>query len=73
MSRRKKWKPWNGHKDIPYYGDRDEYTGHGTDDGVDACKDANAEMGLPPYHPAGFHEAKRLGWIKKKPKDDSDI
>ena len=45
----------------------DEYYGvDGSDDGVDACKDANAEMGLDPYNRAGFYEAKRRGWIKKK-------
>ena len=33
--------------------------------GVDACKDANAEMGLPPYHSAGYHEAKRRGWLSR--------
>lgn len=55
--------------DILYHGDSDdEYTGYGSDDGVDACKDANAEMGLEPYHSAGFYEAKRLGWLKKKDK-----
>ena len=32
--------------------------------GVDAVKDANAELGLDPYNSAGFDEAERRGWLR---------
>jgi hypothetical protein len=34
--------------------------------GVDACKDANAEMGLDPYNRAGYYEARRRGWLRRR-------
>ena len=40
--------------------------------GVDACKDANAEMGLDPYNPAGYYEAKRCGWLSPKTPEKED-
>ena len=55
----------NHHKDAGYY-----YGGYGSDDGVDAIKDANAEMGLDPYNSAGFSRAVKNGWIKKKTDKD---
>lgn len=42
------------------------YGAFGSDDGVDAIKDANAEMGYSPYDSRGFYEARKRGWIKKK-------
>ena len=42
-----------------------EWTGYGTDDGYDACKDANAEMGLSHDDPRGFYAARSYGWLRK--------
>ena len=55
-------------QDIGYYGDDDDedyWTGHGSDDGYDAMKDANAEAGRAHNHPAGFNDARRNGWLRK--------
>ncbi|MBV1929316.1 MAG: hypothetical protein KUG81_07380 [Gammaproteobacteria bacterium] len=60
------------YKDDRHYLDRDddhEWTGHGTDDGYDAIKDANAEAGLPHDSPHGFGQAIKNGWLRKVPKD----
>jgi hypothetical protein len=46
-----------------------EYTGHGTDDGYDAMKDANAEMGLAHDDPRGVGQAIKNGWLRKVPKE----
>lgn len=45
-----------------------EYSGFGTDDGYDAIKDANAELGLNHNHPNGFYQANLNGWLKKEKK-----
>ena len=52
--------------DLP---DKQYYSGYGSDDGYDAIKDANAEMGLEHDSPVGISRAKRLGWIRVKSED----
>lgn len=53
--------------------DEEDYEGFNGDDGVDAIKDANAEMGLDPYNPKGFRSAVERGWLKPKKKDAKDL
>ena len=54
-----------------HYSDSNYYwTGkRGTDDGVDACKDMNFEMGLDAYNRAGFYAAREANMLRNLPKE----
>lgn len=63
---------WRERHHLDYEDDEYYWTGFGTDDGVDAIKDANAEMGLDPYNNAGFYAARRNGWLRRVKKDKDE-